>query len=526
MINLSTPAPESPVQILIVEDERVIARDIRVCLENLGYLVPAIAVSGEEAIAHAAQFQPHLILMDIRLQGEMDGIQAAEQIWQQFQIPFIYSTGYSDRSTLERARATAPFGYILKPVEERELFVAIETALQRYRLDVARQQRERWLTTILNGIADGVIVVDRQMRIRFLNPAAEVLLGVTQADVYEQPLPEIFQVVDEQTRSPIDNPIQIAFDSGQSTVLPEQILLITPSGRQIPIADSAAPLFNEQGVITGAVLVFRDMTEKRLIAQQNEALTRSQQLQEQMLELQRLNRMKDDFLSTVSHELRTPLTNIKLAIRMLEINLNRQNLVTSEPTTTSSPERYLEILRSQCDRELSLINDLLDLQRLNADAYNLELSSISLPQLLTQLMDEFQVQLQDRQLTLQLNLADNIPPILSDPSSLNRILAELLTNACKYTPSGEQIIITVRVNTDQAIELNICNTGVEIAPEDFTRIFEPFYRIPQSDRWQRGGTGLGLSLVKKLVTVLRGAIDVTSKMGQTCFILTLPAGEH
>ncbi len=134
VIDRPRPKPDTPrpIQILVVEDERIIALNLKENLEALGYAVPAIAATGEQAIAAATDLQPDLVLMDIRLKGAMDGIQAAEQIWERLQIPIIYVTGHSDRSTLERAKVTTPFGYVLKPVKERELYVAIETALQRY----------------------------------------------------------------------------------------------------------------------------------------------------------------------------------------------------------------------------------------------------------------------------------------------------------------------------------------------------------------------------------------------------------
>ncbi|MDX2214994.1 MAG: ATP-binding protein [Oculatellaceae cyanobacterium bins.114] len=515
---------ETPmVRILLVEDERIIARDIRASLENLGYTVPAIASSGEEAITKAREFQPDLILMDIRLKTEMDGIQAAAQIWRQFQIPFIYATGYSDRNTLDRAKATNPFGYVLKPIEERELYVAVETAMQQFQLTVELQRREAWLSTILRGMGDGVIVVDAEARITFLNSAAEALLGYSQATIYNRPIAEVFRVVHEQTLTPVENPIVAALERGEMMVLPEGILLITRDGRMILIADSVAPLRNEQDVITGAVLVFRDITEKRLAAERGVALALNQQLQMQMVEMQRLNQLKDDFLSTISHELRTPLTNIKMAVRMLEVTLNQVIQQAGEDRVDRlRTDQYLHILQDQCDRELTLVNDLLDFQKLNADAYILNLETIQILEWVTHIIEGFQARLHDRQLTLHTEVATDLPVLVSDSTALERILTELLGNACKYSPPGEQISISITSVESQHLQLSVCNTGVEIVPEELDRIFDPFYRIPQSDRWRQGGTGLGLSLVKKLVAVLGGTIQVESNSHQTCFTLQLP----
>ncbi|HEY9653750.1 MAG TPA: response regulator [Coleofasciculaceae cyanobacterium] len=157
-----------PVKVLIVEDERIIACNIRESLESLGYVVLAIAASGEKAIEKATQLQPDLVLMDIQLKGNMDGIEAAEQIWNNLSIPVLYVTGHSDKKTMERATITAPFGYILKPVQEQELYVAIKIALQRH-------EREQLLSAILKRMGDGVILVKAQNRIQFLNPVAEYL---------------------------------------------------------------------------------------------------------------------------------------------------------------------------------------------------------------------------------------------------------------------------------------------------------------------------------------------------------------
>ncbi|HEY9617990.1 MAG TPA: response regulator, partial [Microcoleaceae cyanobacterium] len=201
-------------RILIVEDETIVATDVQECLENLGYVVPAIAASGEEAIIKANELRPDLILMDIRLRGEVDGIQAAEQIWDALKIPIVYATGYSDRNTLNRTTGTAAFGYVLKPLEERELYVAIETALQRFRLDMELKQREEWLATILNSIGDGVIVADTQERVKFLNPVAENLTGWQHQEAIGQRVTDILHIVHAQTGVRVISPVSKALDTG------------------------------------------------------------------------------------------------------------------------------------------------------------------------------------------------------------------------------------------------------------------------------------------------------------------------
>ena len=163
-------------QIFIVEDETISAPR-KDCLENLGYSVPDLASSGEEAIKKITAIRPDLVLMDISLKGDIDGVQAAEAIWNYLQIPIVYCTGYSDANTLQRAKLTEPFGYLLKPFEQKNLYVTIETALQRHKLEMQLKEREKWLETIIESMGDAIIVTDTKSCIKFFNPVAEALTG-------------------------------------------------------------------------------------------------------------------------------------------------------------------------------------------------------------------------------------------------------------------------------------------------------------------------------------------------------------
>ncbi|WP_017327026.1 PAS domain S-box protein [Synechococcus sp. PCC 7336] len=257
-----------------------------------------------------------------------------------------------------------------------------------------------------------------------------------------------------------------------------------------------------------------------------------------MEELQRLNAIKDDFLSTVSHELRTPLTSIDMASRMLRITLEQQQVIAASNTPeTERVERYLNILQAQCKEEGDLIDDLLDLQQLNANAYALDLTEIRLQDWLAEVTYGLEERARQQQQTFEVEIAPDVPPFVTDASVLRRILSELLNNACKYTPAGEQIHLEVNqilsvasgIDTadsspvaDRQIQFRICNTGAEIAPEEQAQLFEPFYRAVKGDRWSKRGTGLGLNLVKKFVTRLNGTITVESGSNQTCFRVILP----
>jgi len=246
-----------------------------------------------------------------------------------------------------------------------------------------------------------------------------------------------------------------------------------------------------------------------------------QAAQVQVRELAELNRLKDEFLSTVSHELRTPITNIKMAIQMLR-----------NSSTDDRRAKYIGILEQEAVREAELINDLLDLQQLQAAPRPVELEPIELQDWLPRLLEPFQLRFTARQHQFQMEADLGLPTIATEVASLRRILAELLNNACKYTAPGGQISLIVamepitepitEITQPEQISFTISNQAI-IPEVEISKIFDKFYRCPNADPWKQGGTGLGLALVQKLVERLQGEIQVTSQAGWTQFKITLPA---
>lgn len=241
-----------------------------------------------------------------------------------------------------------------------------------------------------------------------------------------------------------------------------------------------------------------------------------------------LNRLKEKFLSTVSHELRTPLTNMKMAIQMLLIALNQEKNLSNPAAELegSRATRYLDILNNECDREINLINNFLDLQRLETSPKPLVLETIQVEEWLMRVMELFKAR--NRHCShhqMELLVDSHLPPLIIDPFSLERILLELLSNACKFSPEGEKITVTAQLKSDN-IQLQVINTGVEIPQAELPRIFEKFYRIPSNDPWRQGGTGLGLALVEKLTQALGGTVEVKSESNHTCFTIQLPVSRE
>ncbi|MEH1931886.1 GGDEF domain-containing response regulator [Nostoc sp.] len=255
----------SKVNILIVEDEFIVAMDIRNRLQKFGYTVFGLVDSGEEAIEKAADDSLDLVLMDIILKGKMDGIEAAEVIYNNFNIPVIYLTVDDDETTLARAKVTEAFGYIIKPFKEKELKFNIEITLSKHRMETKLKQSEQWLNTVLKSIGDGVITSDALGTVTFMNPVAEVITGWKYSDAFGKEATEVFNIAHEKTRIKIENLIKQVLESGVTVHLPEETILITKNGAEIPIDDSIAPIKDDDGNITGAVLVFQDITERKQI---------------------------------------------------------------------------------------------------------------------------------------------------------------------------------------------------------------------------------------------------------------------
>ncbi len=251
-------------KIMIVEDEGIVAADIQDRLRALGYGVAAVVASGGEAERTAGSSRPDLVLMDIFLKGDIDGVEAAERIRTHWDIPVVFLTAHADETTLQRAKITAPFGYILKPFNDRELHTAVEIALYRHQAESRLRQIAHWLTGLLHSIGDPILAANTEGRVLFLNPAAEVLTGWPLADAVGKFSPEVFRLVNERTREPIEKPFKEAFLETVAVRMADDSVLIARDGSEIHIDYTASPLHAESGKVVGAVVAFRDVTRRKL----------------------------------------------------------------------------------------------------------------------------------------------------------------------------------------------------------------------------------------------------------------------
>ena len=313
----------------------------------------------------------------------------------------------------------------------------------------------------------------------------------------------------------------------QSLQFVEKVPELSPSC--IQATRLVCPIFDDRGVIgnlwllrpkeefftPAEVVLVEQIANQCAIAIRQARLYR--QSQTQVEELERLNILKDDFLKTISHELRTPMSSILLASETLEMLLERE--IGSNKSATFA--RVLNIFRSACDRQNQLVDDLLTLCYVDANKEMLAVQWIDLSVWLPEIVEPFKERVEQQQQSLILKIEDNLPQVRSDIRLIKRIVAELINNACKYTPPEETITVTAS-SIDSAIELRISNTGTEISISEQQRVFDKFYRIPNRDPWKYGGTGIGLALVKNLVELIGGTIHLKSESRITTFTIYLP----
>ncbi len=248
---------------MIVEDEEIVAADIQMSVEKMGYSVCATASSGIEAIKKANLTRPDLILMDIVLKGVMDGIEAATEIKTLYKIPVVYLTAFGEDSILKRAKIAEPYGYILKPFRDKDLQIVIEISIYKKQAEARIKKIENWLATILKSIGDAVIASDKERRITFMNSVAEKLTGWNKEDALGKKLTEVLNIKDQNLDDLEKYLVEKVITEGLIINLIEDRLLIAKDGTELSISDSIAPIKYDNDETTGSVIVFRDITDHK-----------------------------------------------------------------------------------------------------------------------------------------------------------------------------------------------------------------------------------------------------------------------
>jgi PAS domain S-box-containing protein len=393
---------------------------------------------------------------------------------------------------LERAR---------QRVEEKNQQLEREVTARRAAEKVLAE-REELLRITFASIGDAVITTDSNGNVTYLNSVAQRLTGWDPEEAVGQPVTNVFNIINDESRQPVENPVEKALREGKVVGLANHTVLVRKNGGECFIDDSAAPIRNDAGQILGVVLVFRDISDRRHAE----------------FALHQANRRKDEFLAHMSHEIRTPLLGV---IGMTDLAL--------ETELTDRQRGYLNSVKQSAEFLLNVINDILDFSKIEAGRLELDPVFFPLRKSLNEMLKPLVVRAQQKNLGLVVHVQPETPDsIHGDRGRLQQVLFNLVGNAIKFTERGGieiQILVASRTPHTVTIHFSIADTGIGIPEEKLEFIFDPFEQVDGSMDRRFGGTGLGLTICRRLVGMMGGRIWVESRIGQgSVFHFTICVG--
>lgn len=485
---------DDKIRILVVDDERVVREGCHRVLSGKGYEV-FLAEEGKSALEILAKDDIDIMLLDLKM-PVMGGEEVLGHSRKHFpDVPVIIITGHGTVDNAVECMKKGAYDFVTKPFQVDQFLLTIERAAdkrmleQRSRLYEEEKQRNLYdlnleksrLKTIINCMANGVLVTNRNLEVVLHNPALTRLMDI---GVKIRPPVAITEITDNET---LINTLR----KMQQGELPSDEFLSQEikAGKSVLRSISAPALGPDNGVV-GTVTVLEDITA-----------------------FKRLDEMKSDFVNMVAHELRSPLVSIR-----------QQNNVLLEGLAGPLQEKQQEFLNrgsKKIDQLLELINDLLDIAKIEAGKHVQHRTPMDVEQVLRETLALIEPRAQEQGITLEC-VCEDVRPIQADPKGIGEVLNNLVTNAINYSPGGGRVDVAVKCLGDN-LEIRISDTGIGIEPEELPKIFDKFYRVKHPETRQVMGTGLGLAITKGIVEAHQGTIDVESAPERgTTFRILLP----
>ena len=473
--------------ILVVEDEAIVALDLSQRLTRLGYRVVDTVSEGEKALAAVLEHSPDLVLMDLRLAGAQNGIATAQQIAQVSDVPVVYLTAHSDSETLAQACLTGPFGYILKPFDERELHTQLEIALYRHGAERRVRESEARLRSIMDTAADCIMEIDDNGTLLDYNPAAEQIFGYAAGEMAGGNacilMPDFSRILRKDEN-------QWSLKPGGGNVLGEvqELNAIRKDGAVIPVELTVSR---------------KDGPQKRTYIGIVRNISRRKQLENKLKQLvddlRETDRRKDEFLATLSHELRNPLAPIRNAATILK----------SVDPADDKFQWCCDILDAQVEHMSRLLEDLLDVSRIARGSLLLRQEWLDFREIMGHIVAACRSDVEAAGHQLVVDLPDKEVILFADRARLTQIFGNLLTNAAKFMDGNGVVRFTAK-SENQTIVVQVQDSGIGIAPDFLPHVFEMFKQADSSVERSRCGLGIGLALVKSLVELHGGTVEAYS----------------
>ena len=479
----------SKVKVLVVEDERIVAKDIQNTLRNLGYEVPAIASTGEDAIKMSGELQPDIILMDIVLKGEIDGIDAASQIKAKFKIPIIYITAYEDEETLDRAKITEPLAYILKPFEERDLHTTLEMALYKHSMEARLHESEERYRSLVEYSPDG-IAIEANKKIIFVNKAAARLTG--ESDPKNLLGRSIVEFIPHEKLASFKEKIKHANENRSSVPFVEEIFV--KKGGTTFHAEMAMLPFIHEGKIALQIII-RDITERKKSEEElKKAYTELQKTQQALIHSEKLAAL-GRFSAGIAHEIRNPLANISASAQFC----------LSKYEIDKNMKKHFDVILRNTETANRIIRELLD--------FTSPRETILVPGSLTEVLDRVCELVKTRctkhNVELVRKFSDNLPQIPLNEKKLEEAFMNFLSNAIEAMPEGGKLTVKASMLKNyNSLHISFSDTGIGISAEDMDKVLEPFFTTKDD------GTGLGLSLAYHIINTHSGEVYFESHKGK------------
>ncbi|WP_157118768.1 sensor histidine kinase [Azohydromonas lata] len=483
------------VTILIVEDDAVIALDLQLQLEDMGYRVVGPADSAADALALAARELPDLVLMDINIRGPLNGVQAAEALKQAGgAMPVIFLSSHTDLGTLAQAVGTAPHGYLTKPFQPGELRACIEVALARSQMEQQLLDSEQRWRHVFDDAPQGMALVSLLGEVLQANQTLARLLGLA--------LPAL----QGRAHGALTHPDDAAVESSHLRALCDGSSRSVQFEKRYLRADGAVvwtqvsvSLLEPHDASPRLLYQVQDISDQKLAQRQRAEL----EAERRALELREAQQhAQAQLLSRVSHEMRTPLNAVLGFTQLLRL--------TPFEAKQSKSEQYLQHIEEAGRHLLAMVDDLLVLQRAHEGQLRVEMETVPLAQCvqlaLSLLMPQARAQ--------QVSLLEDVPAglqVRADPTRLRQILSNLVSNAIKYNRPGGELRVTAE-RVQGRVRVRLADDGIGMTQQQLQQVFQPFARAGR-ERTSIPGTGLGLVISRRLAEAMDGTLTMASQEG-------------